>query len=250
MSNVNSSSQKTRSQSTRQRVLLAIGRLEKIGAKIDINSVAKAARVSVSYISKQPELKQRIQELKQLHVERQKTTRSQESFALSLYLSQQEKEVLERIALEKKCRWGDKPSVPKLLEKIANREFPILQLEVRQQEILATILYLEQTLKTTLDRLNCENKEVKSLRKEGVVYKITITQKESIESIACQMGYKHKDGSSNISMFVQKICHREILLDSSINWQSSLSQSLPLLQEAVMKVLSIIAKTRRVQNFE
>ncbi|PSB48407.1 hypothetical protein C7B80_06085 [Cyanosarcina cf. burmensis CCALA 770] len=246
MSNVNSSSQKTRSQSTRQRVLLAIGRLEKIGAKIDINSVAKAARVSVSYISKQPELKQRIQELKQLHVERQKTTRSQESFALSLYLSQQEKEVLERIALEKKCRWGDKPSVPKLLEKIANREFPILQLEVRQQELLATILGLEQTLKTTLARLNWENKEVKSWRKEGVVYKITIAHKESIESIACQMGCKHKDGSSNISMFVQKICHREILLDSSINWRSSISQSLPLLREAVIKVLSIIADAKKV----
>ncbi|MBD2305636.1 hypothetical protein H6G17_08910 [Chroococcidiopsis sp. FACHB-1243] len=244
MSSVNPGSQKIRSQSTKQRVLLAIGRLEKVGAKIGINSVAKAAGVSASYISKQPELKQRIQELKKSYVERQEAARSRESFALSIYLSQQEKEVLERIALEKECHWGDRPSVPKLLEKIANREFPILQLGVRQQELLATILHLEQTLKITLERFNWENKEIKSLRKEGTVYKIHIAHKELIESIACQMGCKHKDGSGNISMFVQKICRHKIILDSSISLWSGISQSFPSLQEAVIKVLSIITSAK------
>ena len=220
--------------------------MEKIGAKIGINSVAKAAGVSASYISKQPELKQRIQELKQLHVERQKATRSRESFALSIYFSQQEKEILEQIALEKECRWGNRPSVPKLLEKIANREFSILQLGIRQQELLATILHLEQTLKIALIQLNRENGETKRSPKEGIVYKISIAQRLAIESIACQMGCKHKDGSGNISMFIQKICHREILLDSSNSLWESIDRSLPLLREAVAKVLAIITTATNV----
>lgn len=246
MSNINTTSQKARSQSAKQKVLLAIGRLEKIGAKIGINSVAKAAGVSASYISKQPELKQRIQELKQLHVERQKATRSRESFALSIYFSQQEKEILEQIALEKECRWGNRPSVPKLLEKIANREFVVLQLEARQQELLTTILHLEQVLKNTLIQLNRENKEIKHLRKKVNVYKISATQREIIENIARQLGCKHKDGSGNISMFVQKICHREILLDSSVTICESIERSLPLLREAVVKVLSIITTAKNI----
>lgn len=246
MSNVNTTSQKARSQSAKQKVLLAIGRLEKIGAKIGINSVAKAAGVSASYISKQPELKQRIQELKQLHVERQKATRSRESFALSIYFSQQEKEILEQIALEKECRWGNRPSVPKLIEKIANREFVFLQLEARQQELLATILHLEQTLKNTLIHLNRENQEIKHLRKKVNVYKISATQRETIENIARQLGCKHKDGSGNVSMFVQKICHREILLDSYVTICESIERSLPLLREAVVKVLSIITTAKNI----
>ena len=56
--------QAARKEDSPQRVFKAIERLQKIDAKINFTTVAKEANVSVSYLYKYPEIKQRIAEVR------------------------------------------------------------------------------------------------------------------------------------------------------------------------------------------
>ncbi len=62
--------QSARKEDARERVDKSIKKLEKIGAKINFHTIAREAKVSVSYLYKYPELKQEIAELrnKQSHL--------------------------------------------------------------------------------------------------------------------------------------------------------------------------------------
>lgn len=142
--------QEARKQDANFRVYQAIERLQKLHAKINFHTVAREAKVSVSYLYKYPELKQHIAELR----------------------SQQNSLPVKSVAKPNSTSHGK--VVTRLQEKIKKLEAENQQLK-RKSEVLAGQVYRVHHLQAQVERLQQENKDLRTkLGEREIAKKVTL----------------------------------------------------------------------------
>ena len=142
--------QEARKQDANFRVYQAIERLQKLHAKINFHTVAREAKVSVSYLYKYPELKQHIAELR----------------------SQQNSLPVKSVAKPNSTSHGK--VVTRLQEKIKKLEAENQELK-RKSEALAGQVYRVHHLQAQVERLQQENQDLRAkLGEREIAKKVTL----------------------------------------------------------------------------
>lgn len=134
--------QARRQKECHDRVMSALQRMEKTGLKINFESVAKEANVSVSYLYKYPELKQSVAAIrdKQLSTPRQDTERQS-----SVVKSQQA--VITRLKARINQQEEEINRFKKINEALAGRVYRVSELEAQVERQDARIKDLEARIR-------------------------------------------------------------------------------------------------------
>lgn len=72
--------------------------------------------------------------------------------SVTLSLAAEDKALLEQIALEQGCKWGEKPNVSLLVERIARREIPLGN-PTPQTKLIHALALVEKTLVMALEAI-------------------------------------------------------------------------------------------------
>ena len=157
------STQATRKQETLDKVHKAIDRLQKIGAKINFQTIAKEANVSVPYLYKYPELKAHIAQLRN-----QQSSMSSEPVVQPSVTAKAHSQVVERLKKRIHELEADLSEFRRKNEALAGQVYRVhsLQEQVeRQKEIIET---LENRLKSASQQAT-ESKVIPLNKKSAVV---------------------------------------------------------------------------------
>jgi Family of unknown function (DUF6262) len=162
--------QAARKQETSEKVYKAIERLQKIGAKINFQTIAKEANVSVPYLYKYPELKAHIAQLRN-----QQSSMPSESVVQPSVTAKAHSQVVERLKKRIHELEADLSELKRKNEALAGQVYRVhsLQEQVeRQKEIIET---LENRLKSASQQAT-ESKVIPLNKKSEVISECILSE--------------------------------------------------------------------------